>query len=187
MRIIICVDPAVQNTDETGIIVAARARDGGLWVLEDLSCRLSPDKWADKVQRAARRWRAKAVVAEVNQGGALVRQLLLSQPDTPDNRPVPVRAARAIKDKVSRALPVAAAHGRDEVRHAAPFTELCDQMVACVPGQTQTPSPDRLDALVWALSGLLTSQPGTATVQTISPVFCAVLLTHNPNKEACVP
>ena len=156
VRVMVGVDPAVQTTDETGIIIAGRARDGGLWVLEDLSCRLPPDRWADRVCRAAARWRAEAIVVEVNQGGALVRQLLTGRSDPQGGRPVPVRQARAIKDKASRALPVAAAYARDEVRHAADFTALCDQMAACVPGQTQTPSPDRLDALVWALGSLLT-------------------------------
>ena len=149
-RVFVGVDPAIGGPGETGIIVAGRDESGLIWILEDASAALAPAAWAARVHRAVRRWRAEAVIAEVNQGGALV-QSLLAQAGTP----LPVRGVRAMRGKSQRAEPVAAAYERGEVRHAAEFPVLEDQMCGCVPGQRQLPSPDRLDALVWAVNALL--------------------------------
>lgn len=149
-RVLVGVDPAIGGPGETGIIIAGRDSGGLIWVLEDASAALAPAAWAARVHRAVRRWRAEAVIAEVNQGGALV-QSLLAQAGTP----LPVRSVRAMRGKSQRAEPVAAAYDRGEVRHAAEFPVLEDQMCCCVPGQRQTPSPDRLDALVWVVNALL--------------------------------
>ena len=149
-RVLVGVDPAMGGPGETGIIVAGRDLGGLIWILEDASAALPPADWAARVHRVVRRWRAEAVVAEVNQGGALVRSLLSQSGAT-----LPVREVRARRTKSQRAEPVAAAYGRGEVRHAAEFSALEDQMCACVPGQRQQPSPDRLDALVWVVNALL--------------------------------
>ena len=149
-RVLVGVDPAMGGPGETGIIVAGRDRGGLIWILEDLSASLPPAEWAERVHRAVRRWRAEAVVAEVNQGGSLVRSLLAQ-----GGTPLPVREVRARRSKSQRAEPVAAAYGRGEVRHGGSFQALEDQMCACVPGQRQQPSPDRLDALVWVVNALL--------------------------------
>jgi len=149
-RVLVGVDPAIGGPGETGIIVAGRDEGGLIWILEDASAALAPAAWASRVHRAVRRWRAEAVIAEVNQGGALV-QSLLAQAGTP----LPVRGVRAMRGKSQRAEPVAAAYDRGEVRHAAEFPVLEDQMCGCVPGQRQVPSPDRLDALVWVVNALL--------------------------------
>ena len=149
-RVLVGVDPAMGGPGETGIIVAGRDRGGLIWILEDLSASLPPAEWAGRVHRAVRRWRAEAVVAEVNQGGSLVRSLLAQ-----GGTPLPVREVRARRSKSQRAEPVAAAYGRGEVRHGGSFQALEDQMCACVPGQRQQPSPDRLDALVWVVNALL--------------------------------
>jgi len=153
-RCVVGVDPAIGGGDETGIIVAAKDNTGSYWVLEDASCHASAEKWAAKVARMAEKWRVEAIVAEVNQGGDLVRHLLQSA-HNPKTALPPVRPARALRGKTDRALPIAAAYARDEVRHAGEFTVLCDQMVMCVPGVISRASPDRLDALVWALSYLM--------------------------------
>lgn len=158
VQVVIGVDPAVGGRDETGIIIAGREGEGLIWVLDDLSCHAPPDEWARIVVTAAIRWRADAILAEVNQGGDLVRSLLAHQPGC-----VPIRTARALKDKRSRALPVAAAYARSEVAHGAPLTALVDQMVTFVPGLPGMGSPDRLDALVWAVSGLLSGLNTTTT------------------------
>jgi len=149
-RVLVGVDPAMGGPGETGIIVAARDTGGLIWVLEDASATLAPAAWAERVHRVMRRWRGEAVIAEVNQGGALV-QSLLAQAGTP----LPVRAVRARYGKARRAEPVAAAYERGEVRHAGVFPQLEEQMCGCVPGQRQRPSPDRLDALVWVVNALL--------------------------------
>lgn len=152
--IVVGVDPAIGGKDETGIIVAGKDKDGLYWVLEDASLHAPADIWAQKVCRMAEKWRAEAIIAEVNQGGDLVRHLLHNSRLGRSAIP-PVRPARALRGKTDRALPIAAAYARDEVRHAECFHSLCDQMAMSVPGITQSPSPDRLDALVWALSYLL--------------------------------
>ena len=149
-RVLVGVDPALGGPGETGIVVVGRDGDGLIWVLEDASAALPPAAWAARVARCFRRWRAEAVIAEINQGGALVRSLL-SQGGTR----LPIREVRAMRSKSHRAEPVAAAYERGEVRHAGAFPELEDQMCACVPGQRQSPSPDRLDALVWAVNACL--------------------------------
>ena len=150
LRIVIGVDPAIGGPGETGIIVAGRDRDGIIWILEDASAVRSPAGWAAEVVTCFRRWRAEAVIAEINQGGALVRSLLTQQ-----GTALPLREVRAMRAKSLRAEPVAAAYERGEVRHAACFEALEDQMCGCIPGQRQLPSPDRLDALVWAVNALL--------------------------------
>lgn len=150
LRVVIGVDPAIGGPGETGIIVAGKDRDGIIWVLEDASAVRSPAGWAAEILRCFRRWRAEAVIAEINQGGALVRSLLTQQ-----GAPLPLREVRAMRAKSLRAEPVAAAYERGGVRHAGRFEALEDQMCACVPGQRQTPSPDRLDALVWAVNALI--------------------------------
>ena len=149
-RIVVGVDPALGGPGETGIIVVGKDGNGMIWVLEDASAALPPAAWAARVVQCFRRWRAEAVIAEVNQGGALVRSLL-----TQAGSRLPIREVRAMRSKSRRAEPVAAAYERGEVRHAGVFPVLEDQMCACVPGHRQSPSPDRLDALVWAVNACL--------------------------------
>lgn len=149
-RVVIGVDPALGGPGETGIVIVGKDSEGVIWILEDASAALPPAAWAAQVAACFRRWRAEAVIAEINQGGALVRSLL-----TQAGTRLPIREVRAMRSKSHRAEPVAAAYERGEVRHAGAFPELEDQMCACVPGQRQTPSPDRLDALVWAVNACL--------------------------------
>ena len=161
-QLVIGIDPAVGGDDETGIIVAGRHKDGLIWVLQDASCADEPHIWAKSVLRLAEKWRADALIAEVNQGGNLVQHLLERQINSsgqPGRRP-PVRAARAMSSKSNRAAMLAAAYARDEIRHAAEFTELSSQMVSCVAGVRPVSSPDRLDALIWAVLALIS---GTQT------------------------
>lgn len=155
-RIVVAVDPAVTagaDSDETGIVVAGAGADGRYWVIEDLSGRLSPDLWARRAADAHRRHRADAVVCEVNQGGDLVAATLRTVDPA-----LPVRAVRATRGKRLRAEPVAALYEQGKVRHAAAFPALEDQMAGFTgaPGEA---SPDRLDALVWALTDLAFDRP----------------------------
>lgn len=149
-RIVVAIDPAVtsnEGSDETGIIVAGLGRDSHGYVLEDLSCRASPEAWARVAVLAYHRWRADRIVAEANQGGDMVSLVL----HTVDAN-VPVKLVHAARGKVARAEPVAALYEQAKCHHVGTFPGLEDQMATWTQGDA---SPDRLDALVWALTELM--------------------------------
>jgi phage terminase large subunit-like protein len=159
-RIVVAVDPPVTGhaaSDDCGIVVAGvymrgPPQDWRAVVLEDASVsRASPEVWARAVVAAYERHQADRVVAEVNQGGDLV-QTLLRQIDPA----LPVRAVRATRGKVTRAEPVAALYEQGRVIHRRGLTQLEDQMVRMTAaGYAGKGSPDRVDALVWALTELI--------------------------------
>lgn len=163
-RIVVAVDPAVTAKAEsnlTGIVAAGLGVDGRGYVLADASGRLSPDGWARKAIAQYDALKADRVVAEGNQGGDLVRHTIQSV------RPnVPVTIVHASRGKQARAEPVAALYEQGRVSHAAPFAELEDQMCTWEPlGDPPPPSPDRIDALVWALTALMVNAPQPMTIQ----------------------
>jgi predicted phage terminase large subunit-like protein len=156
IRVVISVDPAVtgtQQSDETGIIVAGCDAQGYAYILEDLSAQMSPSEWADTAVRAYHTYQADVVVAEVNNGGDLVENLIRGC-----DRHVSYRAVRATRGKVIRAEPVAALYQRGRVFHKKIFSQLEEQMLSFTPesGRVNS-SPDRVDALVWAVTELLLS------------------------------
>ena len=154
-KVVIGVDPAVsfgEESAETGIVVAGLGMDDKAYVLQDASGRYRPDGWAKKVSALYRSYQDTApevrVVAEKNQGYELVRHtLLVEDPD------VPVKLVHASKNKMTRAEPVATAYERGRVKHVGTFEELESQMCTWEAGDPN--SPDRLDALVWALTELI--------------------------------
>jgi predicted phage terminase large subunit-like protein len=149
-RVVIGVDPAVTSgvlSDETGIVVCGLGVDGFGYVLDDLSCRLSPDGWARRIVQGFHEWKADRIIVEVNQGGDLVESVIRTV-----DRNVPITKVHASRGKVTRAEPVAALYEQGRIFHAGSFPELEDQMVSWVPGDG---SPDRLDALVWAMTNLV--------------------------------
>lgn len=154
-RVIVGVDPAVtsgENADETGIIVCALGEDGQGYVLDDRSGRYPADRWGSIVVDLYHEYEADRVIAEANQGGDLVKFLLRTVDPA-----VPVRTVHASRGKYVRAEPVAALYSQGRVHHLGTFATLEDQMCAFVPDidrKTQG-SPDRVDALVWALTELL--------------------------------
>jgi len=151
-RLIIAIDPAVSHgssSDETGIIVAGLTSEGIGVVLEDLSLKGSANQWIQKAIDAYHRLKADRIVAEVNMGGDLVEQLLRTYDPSISYKPV-----HATRGKVLRAEPIVALYEQGKVWHANYFPALEEQLCSYVPGQTRT-SPDRLDALVWALSDLM--------------------------------
>ncbi len=159
VRIAVGVDPAVtfgEHADETGIIVAGVGKNGDGYVLDDLTCRLPPDGWARQVAGAVQKWGADRVVAEVNNGGALVETVLRTVDPT-----LPLTMVHASRGKVTRAEPIAALYEQGRVHHVGGLADLEDQLCTWVPGMTG--SPDRLDALVWALTEL---SPGAVSVAT---------------------
>ena len=156
-RIVVAVDPPVTGTarsDACGIIVAGRRGEGAV-VLEDATLKAAaPLAWARRAIAAYRAHEADCLVVVVNQGGDLVRQVL-AQADPG----VPVRTVRASRGKWVRAEPVAALYARGLVAHAEGLTALEDEMCALGPdGKADGHSPDRVDALVWALTELVLNE-----------------------------
>ncbi len=155
VRIVIGVDPPVSSGgDACGIVVCAACADGTARVLADCSVeRPSPERWARAVARCAEVWLADRVVAEANQGGAMVESVLRAADIS-----LPVKLVHARHGKVARAEPVAALYEAGRVRHAGQFPKLEDQLCGLIAGgRYQGPgrSPDRADALVWALTELM--------------------------------
>ena len=156
-RIVVAIDPAVTNTeesDETGIIVAGVSQNNRYYVIDDVSGRMSPDGWGRSAIDMFYKYQADRIVAEVNNGGDLVEKLLRNIDDT-----VPYTPVRASRGKLVRAEPIAALYEQEKVSHVGMFKELEDQL--CSYAANSAKSPDRLDALVWALTELSQSS-GTA-------------------------
>lgn len=153
-RIVVAVDPPVTgnaHSDACGIVVAGRLGEGVV-VLEDRTIKpAGPLVWAERAVAAFHAHDADAILVEVNQGGDLVKSVI-GQVD-PD---VPVREVRATRGKWLRAEPVAALYGRGLVSHVEGLTALEDEMCAFgADGRSEGHSPDRVDALVWAVTELL--------------------------------
>lgn len=150
-RIVIGVDPAVTSApgaDHTGIVAAGIGRDNLYYVLRDASCRVPPLEWARRVIELYGELGADLVAGEVNNGGDLIESLLRQL-----SPGVNFRAVRASRGKILRAEPVAALYARGLVRHVGSFPELEEEMLSYSPLRSAD-SPDRLDALVWAMSEL---------------------------------
>ena len=156
-EIVVAVDPPARSgskSDECGLIVAAKAENGLFYVLADLTSQgETPGAWGARVGAAFRGFKANRVVAEINQGGDMVTEVLRqSEPN------LPVHAVHATRGKFLRAEPIAAAYERGLVFHIGTFTKLEDQLCALTPDFDRRAmgfSPDRADALVWALADLL--------------------------------
>ncbi len=154
-RIVIGVDPPASSSgDACGIIVAGLRPDCKAVILADRSVeKASPEKWARAVADAARRWGADRVIAEANQGGAMVKSVLQAADIS-----LPVRLVHASRGKAARAEPVAALYEAGRVCHAGAFPRLEDELCGLlIGGGYEGPgrSPDRADALVYALTELM--------------------------------
>jgi phage terminase large subunit-like protein len=153
-RIVVAIDPpasSTQRADACGILAAGIAANGLVYVLEDASLNAArPSAWARVAIALYHKWEADELVAEVNQGGEMVAAVI-SEAD----EGVPVTMVRATRGKYLRAAPVAQLYEQGRVRHAGVFRELEDEMCAFGPeGLPGGKSPDRLDALVWAVTAL---------------------------------
>ena len=152
-RIIVAVDPPVTagaNADACGIVAVGMSPSKKAYVLADHSCQgLSPAGWAERAVALYDAVGADRIVAEVNNGGDLVENLI--RQIAPN---VSYASVRATRGKIVRAEPVAALYEQDRVHHTACFTELEDEMCSYT-GEKGQPSPDRLDALVWAIASLM--------------------------------
>jgi phage terminase large subunit-like protein len=153
-RVVVAVDPpgsAHKKSDACGLVAAGRTEDGAIYVLADESVKgVSPQAWAMKAIALWRRLAADALVAEVNFGGDMVRAVIAAA-----DRNVPVVSVRATRDKYVRAQPVAQLYEQGRVKHAGIFPALEDEMCDFgLDGLSSGRSPDRLDALVWAVTAL---------------------------------
>lgn len=153
-RVVVAVDPSGTKGDgggdDVGIVAAGLGIDGRLYVLEDATCNLSPEGWARRAVETLRRWDGDRLVAERNFGGAMVQSIIRTV-----DKSVPFKEVVASRGKVARAEPVAALYEQGRVSHVGTFPDLEDQMCNFVPaGYLGAGSPDRADALVWALTEL---------------------------------
>ena len=161
-RIVVGVDPAVtsgDDSDSTGIVVAGMSADGHYYVLDDVTLKASPQEWATKAVQVYEKYKADRIVAETNNGGDLVIHLLQQV-----NPSVSTKKVTATRGKQMRAEPIAALYEQGRVHHVGYFTELEDEMCEFEPGITKN-SPDRMDALVWALTEL---SEGSAAINFLS-------------------
>ena len=152
-RIVVAIDPAVTSTrssDETGIIIAGRGTDNHFYILDDKSGIFSPDVWIKRAIELYYKFEADRIVCEVNNGGDLIEKLLRVQDVN-----VPYTSVRATRGKILRCEPISALYEQGKVKHVGYFKELEEQMCSYTPDTTK--SPDRLDALVWALTHLQSS------------------------------
>lgn len=166
-RIVVAIDPATtsgEDSDETGIIVAGLGQDGEGYVLADLTCRETPNGWARIATDAYREFHADRIVAETNQGGDMVETTIRTvAPNVAYSR------IHAKRGKVLRAEPVAALYEQHRVHHVGSLAALEDQMCGFTTdfdaGKAGY-SPDRVDALVYALTELMLGETPPAAART---------------------
>lgn len=165
-RIVVGVDPpagAGEGCDACGIVVAGRS-EGRLYVLADESCKgLSPDGWARRVAAAVTRWDADIVVAEANNGGAMVGSVLGAA-----EIGVRIRLVHASKGKAARAEPISLLFESGRAFFAGSFGQLEDELAGLTTGggyEGPSRSPDRADAMVWAMTELSPTRSGVPRVR----------------------
>lgn len=169
-RIVVAIDPPAtsqERSNECGIVAAGLGGDDRGYVLADRSGVMSPNEWAAAAIAAYREFEADAIVAEVNQGGEMVAAVIRAQDPN-----VPVIEVRAARGKYIRAEPISALYAQGRVDHLGLFEALEDQMCTFTPDfdRSKDGSPDRLDALVWALTDLFPSMvAGASSTDSRSP------------------
>lgn len=155
VRVVVAIDPPAtsrRGADACGIVAAGRSENGWVYVLEDASMAgLSPTAWAQKAIALYRRLNADTLVAEINMGGEMVRSVLREVDPS-----VPLKEVRATRGKYVRAEPVASLYEQGKARHVGCFPELEDEMCDFgFDGLSSGRSPDRMDALIWAVTSLI--------------------------------
>jgi len=150
-RVVVAIDPAVtskKTSDETGMIVAGKDSEGKFYVLHDASARYTPSAWSEKAIMLFNQYQCDKIIAEVNNGGQLVEHTLRTQSEN-----VPYKSVHASRGKRTRAEPIASLYEQGKVHHVGNFQRLENQLCNWE-ATSGEPSPDRLDALVWALTEL---------------------------------
>lgn len=162
IRIVIGVDPEASDTEtsaETGIIAAGIDNNGHGYILADSTIKGSPDQWGNEAVTAYYKNRADRIIGEINQGGDMVEYVIRSVDEN-----VSYKSVRATKGKYIRAEPVSALYEQGKIHHVGNFSDLEDQLCEWVPGEK---SPDRMDALVWAITELMLEGEGSPSVRWI--------------------
>ena len=173
-RIVVAIDPAVtsgDDSDETGIVVAGVSNDGHYYVLEDLTLKASPEKWARQAVEAFHRWKADRIIGETNNGGDMIESLLRQVDPT-----ISYKKVTATRGKTVRAEPIAALYEQNRGHHVGQYPLLEDQM--CNWTQDSQESPDRMDAMVWAITELISSQSAMMGLAALAK-FCPACRTPN--------
>ena len=168
IRIVVGVDPAVtsgEDSDSTGIVVAGMSGDGQYYILADDTIKASPQVWAEKAISSFEQHKADRIIAEVNNGGDLVVHLLQQVKNT-----VPVKKVTASRGKAVRAEPIAALFEQGRAHLVGYYPALEDQLCEWEPG-TNMASPDRMDAMVWALTELSEGSTALAYLASLA-IFC---------------
>ena len=167
VRVVVGVDPAVtsgDDSDSTGIITAGITSDGQFYVLADDTIKTSPDQWARKAVEAYEKHKADRIIAETNNGGDLVLHVL--QQVKPG---LSVKKITASRGKRVRAEPISSLYEQGKVHHIGYFEQLETEMCEWVPDSDK--SPDRMDALVWALTELSEGSNAMTSLAALA-VFC---------------
>ena len=155
-RIVVAIDPAGtsnKNSDETGITVAGIDRANIGYILADLSGKFTPESWARRAVEAYKGWKADRIIAEKNFGGDMVESTIKSV-----SRLAPIRLVNASRGKAIRAEPINSLYEQGRIKHVGNLNQLEDQMCEWNPAASG-PSPDRMDAAVWALTDLMGRPP----------------------------
>ena len=182
VRIVVAIDPAVtsgESSDETGIIVAGVSSDGHYYVIEDLTCKLSPDGWARVAVDAYHKHQADRIVAETNNGGDMI-ELLLKQVDPS----VSCRKVTATIGKLVRAEPIASLSEQYRLHMTKPFPALEDQM--CNFTIDSKDSPNNLDAMVWGVTDLMQSSSSMMGLAALAK-FCPSCRMPAPQRATACP
>lgn len=163
-RIVVAIDPAVTNndsSDNTGIVVCGKGEDGHYYIIEDLTMKGKPSEWATVAVNAYHKYNADRIVAETNNGGDLVEDVIRNV-----DRNVSYKKVTATRGKILRAEPIAALYEQKKVHHiglgvnVSKLKKLEEQMCNFTGTDLKQKSPDRLDALVWGLTELSESKNG---------------------------
>ena len=193
-RIVVAIDPNISNdegSDEIGVVVAGKGVSGQGYVLADLSLKGSPNEWATTAIIAHDVFKADRVIGEANQGGNMVEYTLKTAASDLKNRGyrahdfVGVTLVHATRGKVTRAEPVAALYEQGKISHVGSFLTLEDQMCSFTSDfdrKAMGYSPDRVDALVWALTHLFLEGDTTGLIEYYAQEVTKKRKTHFSNE-----
>lgn len=166
-RIVVAIDPSgaggeeEERSNEIGIVVAGRGVDGKGYVLADRTCTLSPAAWGRVAVTAYHEFKADRIIAEQNFGGAMVEHVIRTA-----DKNVPFKKVTASRGKAIRAEPISALYEKGAIFHAGRFSELEDQMSNfSTSGYLGDKSPDRVDAMVWAMTELMTGHVSNPSIR----------------------
>ena len=181
IRVVVAIDPAVTSaatSDETGIVAAGIGNNGDYYILDDKSLRASPDAWARQAVMLYHEYKADKIIAETNNGGDMVI-MLLKQVDAS----VPTKKVTATRGKQLRAEPISSLYEQGRVHHVGYFAELEVQMCEWTPLSNE--SPDRLDALVWALTELNSGGSSMIALAAMAQLCSSCSMPTHKNATIC--